>query len=126
MVGHTAADSSADSTPNAIQAQVACQPSATMPLAIRPGMAMPSPGPQKMMPPNAAWPSSVSRCRHQPAVNTNTSALAMPAAKRSMNHAGWPCSTPIPAVSRIVAISPMRISRAASPRTAMQANAPMK
>ncbi len=97
-----------------------------MPLAMSPGRVIPSPGPQKMMPPSLACPSSLSRCRHQPAVKTNTSALAMPATKRSASHAGWPCSTPMPAVSSTVATSPMRVSRAASPRTAMQASAPTK
>ena len=78
-----------------------------MPLAKTPLIVMPTPGPVYMMPPKLLALCSAKRARHQPDVNTNTNALATPAAKRSQGHNAGTCSA-MPSVKTHVATNPLR------------------
>ena len=105
-----------------------------MALADKPVSTMPSPGPQKISPPSAAWPSATSRTMHHTETLRNTSALATPAANRSAGQAPG-SGNAMPSVSSTVAASPQRASRTACHRCrargatqgrAMQASAPIR
>ena len=101
------------STPKISQPAAAFQCSATMPLASTPLIAMPAPGPVNIKPPRLLALRSARRARHQPEVNTNTKALATPAAKRSHGHSAGTCSA-MPSVKTQVAAKPLRSQVVAS------------
>ena len=132
--GQMAAHSPTLSSPNTAQPAAAGHCSATMALADSPVSTMPSPGPQKINPPSAGWPSATSRSMHHTETFKNTSALATPAANRSAGQVPG-SGNAMPSVSSTVAASPQRASRAACHRcrargatqgSAMQASAPIR
>ena len=105
-----------------------------MALADSPVSTMPSPGPQKMRPPSAGWPSATNRTMHHTETFKNTRALATPAAKRNAGQVSGNGNA-MPSVSSTVAPSPQRASRAACQTwrargathgSAMQASAPIR